>query len=180
MMRLVAILALLLGAVNADRAFIAGGSVNLSLESGEYDVRASADNHIRVTFSGNVGGAVAEVTTNQAHADVKVKNTPRNNFHAVIELPKTSDIVLRLTAGDLTVRALTGSKDIETTAGDVKIDVGSAADYASVDATVTVGDMNAGPFGDPRGTFLTKTLKWTGKGKYRLHAKLGAGDLSLR
>jgi hypothetical protein len=180
-MKSAALLVLLLAAPNADRPFVSGGRVNIQLEGGEYEIRASADNHIRVTMSGNVGKAVAEVTTKEKQADVKVKNTPNfGNFHAVIEIPKISDIIVRLSGGDLTVGSFTGNKDIEATAGDVKIDAGSAADYGSVDAAVKVGDLSGGPFGKATGEFISKSLNWSGKGKYKLHATLGAGDLKLR
>ena len=180
-MKSAVLLVLLLAAPTADKPFVAGGSINIQLEGGEYEVRAAADNHIRVTFSGRVGNAVADVATNDRRADIKISKTPRSgNFRAVIEVPKTSDLVLRLTGGDLTVTGITGNKDIEATAGDVKIDAGNPADYASVDAAVKVGDLSGGPFGGAKGEFISKSLNWSGKGKYKLHAKLGAGDLKLR
>ena len=37
-----------------------------------------------------------------------------------------------------------------------------------------------GPFGDAKGSFLSKSVNWVGKGKYKLRATLGAGDLKLQ
>ena len=176
-----AAVALLLGAPNVDKPFAAGGSVSLALSGGEYEVVPAADNHIRVTLSGNVGNTKSDVAITGQHADVTVSNTPNHgNFHAKIEIPKNSDLKLRLTAGDLTVGAFTGNKDIDATAGDVKVAVGSANDYASVDASVRVGDLAAGPFGGKKEGFIGQSVKWTGKGKYTLRAHLGAGDLKLQ
>src|SRR5690349_16310527 len=48
--------------VAADKPFAPGGSITLRLEAGSYEVRPAADAHIRVTLSGNVGDAKADVT----------------------------------------------------------------------------------------------------------------------
>jgi len=188
-MKTAALLALLLAApVPAaaqtkvtDKAFVSGGKVDIHLEAGDYQVKASSDNHVRVTLSGDMGNTVAEVVINAAHAGVNVHNTPNHSehFHVVIEVPKVSDVVVRLTAGDLTVDEITGSKDVETRAGDVKIAAGDPDLYSKVDASVMVGDINPGPFGSKTGGFGRK-ITWTGKGKYTFHAHLLAGDLKIR
>ena len=168
-------------AANVDKPFVAGGSITMQLESGEYDIVPAADNHIRVTLGGNVGNAVAEVTTASTRADVRVRNTPNHgNFHATIEVPKSANLVVRFTAGDLNVGLITGNKDIEANAGDVKIDVAKSDDYASVDASVRIGDLSAGPFGGKKEGLIGQSLNWTGNGKYKLRARLGAGDLKLQ
>jgi diaminopimelate epimerase len=165
---------------SADRAFVTAGKVDIHLDGGDYEVRAAADNHIRVTMTGNTGSAAVDVTIAGTHADVTVKNTPHTNFHCVIEVPKVSDVAIRLTGGDLKVEEIAGSKDIEATAGDVTIAAGDPSNYSKVDASVAVGDLSAGPFGQAKGAFVSKSLNWSGKGKSTLHARLGAGDLKLR
>src|SRR5262245_57135918 len=72
-----------------DKAFVSGGKVDIHLEAGDYDVRASRDNHVRVTLSGDMGKTVADVVINGTHADVTVRNTPNSSktFHVVIEVP---------------------------------------------------------------------------------------------
>lgn len=165
-----------------DKAFVSGGKLDLHLEAGDYEVKASRDNHVRVTLSGDMGNTVADVVINGTHADVNVHNTPNhsNNFHVAIEIPKISDVAIRLSAGDLDVDEITGSKDIETRAGDVKIAVGSPDNYSSVDASVSIGDVSTGPFPGAKGGLLSHGVKWTGKGKYTLRAHLMVGDLKLR
>ena len=166
-----------------DKAFVSGGKLDIHLEAGDYEVRASKDNHVRVTLSGDMGNTVADVAINGTHADVAVRKTPNhsNHFHVVIEVPKISDVAIRLTAGDLDVDEIRGSKDIETRAGDVKIAVGSPDDYASVDASVSIGDISTGPFGSGlKNGLLSHGVKWTGKGKYTLRVHLMVGDLTLQ
>lgn len=165
--------------VAAEKPFAAGGKVDIHLDGGGYDVQAAADDRIRVTLSGNVGNAKVELAAEGTHADVTVKDTPNNNFHATIEVPKTADLVIRLSGGDLVMAPIAGNKDIEAYGGDIKIGVGEANDYSSVDASVKAGDINAGVFGGSKSGLL-QHFTWTGPGKHTLRASLGAGDLVLR
>ena len=164
----------------ADKAFVTGGKVDIHLDAGDYEVRGASDNHIRVTMTGRTGNATVDVAVAGGHADVTVKGTAHTNFKCIIEVPKVSDVAIRLNAGDLDVGAIAGSKDIESTAGDVRIAVGRTDDYAKVDASVKVGDLSAGPFGGSKKEgFISQSVNWSGKGKYTLRASLGAGDLKL-
>ena len=151
----------------------------MHLEGGDYAVRAAAGDRIRVIFVGNTGNAKAELAVNGTQANVAVKDTPHGNFHATIEVPKTADLVLRLAGGNLEMAAITGNKDIESSAGNAEIGVGDSKDYSMVDASVTVGNLDGGPFGESDGT-LSHHLSWKGAGKYTLRAVLGAGNLELK
>jgi len=163
----------------ADKPFVAGGSIDMQLDGGGYEVRAAADNHIRVTLSGNIGNANVELTASGTRADIKVKDTPHNNFQATIEVPKTADYVIRLTGGELAVDAITGNKDVESYGGNMTIAVGDPNDYSSVDASVKAGNIEAGVFGGSKSGLL-QHFTWSGPGKYTLRANLGAGNLILR
>ena len=166
-------------ASTTDKAFVSGGKVEMQLEAGNYAVRAAADNHIRVALNGNPANAKVELTISGTHASLAVKDTPRNNFQATIEVPKATDLVVRLSAGDLTIAPIAGNKDIQSTAGNVEIGVGPRDDYSSVDASVKVGDINASAFGGSK-SGLFPHFTWAGRGKYTLRASVGAGNLTLR
>ena len=163
----------------AEKPFASGGKIEMQLASGGYVIRPGSGNTIRVSFSGNVGSATADVSTAETQANVTVKDTPRNNFQATIEVPRNADLVIRLTAGELKVEAINGNKDIESNAGNVDVVTGDAKDYASVDASVQAGDINAEAFGESRSGVFPK-LTWSGQGKYTLRARLIAGNLTLR
>jgi hypothetical protein len=163
-----------------EKPFISGGRIELWLSAGDFEVKPAAGNLIRVTITGAMGNTKVELTANGTQGKVVLRDSPNNNFGAVIEVPKVADLMIRMYAGDLNVGGITGSKDIENKAGDVRIDVGTPADYASVDASVKVGDLSPGPFGGVNGSFLSKSVNWTGKGKYKLRATLLAGDLKLQ
>jgi hypothetical protein len=59
------------------------------------------------------------------------------------------------------------------------VDVGNAADYSHVEASVTSGSIEASPFGESRGG-LFRSFEKFGSGKYKLVAHVGAGDLTLK
>jgi len=162
----------------AEKDFVSGGKVEITLESGDYDIRASADNRIHVRWN-EASRARVKLTTNGKSADLRVENTPNNNFHATIEVPALTDLRIRLTAGDMSVAGIKGDKDIEANAGDLNISVGSSSDWGDVDASVTAGDIHAPAFQAAKGG-LFRSLNWKGPGKYRLHVHVMAGDVNLR
>ena len=80
-------------------------------------------NYLRRAAAGTM--LTADLSTAGTRVTLAVKNTPHNNFNAIIEVPKTSDFVLRLIGGDLEVAAITGNKDFASQAGDVGIAAGN-------------------------------------------------------
>jgi hypothetical protein len=112
-------------------------------------------------------------------ANLAIRHTPHSDFQATVEVPVRADLAVHLTGGNLEIAAITGNKDIDSKAGNVKISIPNANDYGIVYASVKVGDLNAGPFGDS-GSGLSPHLKWSGPGKYTFRASLGAGNLELK
>jgi hypothetical protein len=163
----------------AEKAFASGGNVEMHLDAGNYVIRAASGDQIRVAFGGNTGTASADVTADGSHATVSVKDAPHNDFHASIEVPKTSNLTIRLKAGNLELGGITGDKDIDSGAGNVQIAVGDPGDYGSADGSVTAGDIDAGAFGKSA-SGLNPHFDWAGSGKYKLHARLGAGNLVVK
>jgi hypothetical protein len=160
----------------ADKAFVDVGKIDFDLDGGQYEVRVAKDNHIRV--SANSATATVDVAINGSQANVKIKNTPHSNFHAIVEVPAAADVVIRLAAGELKMDAISGNKDVESMAGNVRIAVGDPNLYARVDAAVKAGDLDAQPFGGSKSGLLQE-FSWSGGGKYTLRAHLGAGNLVL-
>ena len=166
-------------ATKAEQPFASAGSIEMHLDAGDYTIRASSDDRIRVSFAGDTGNANATLTASGTHANLAIKDTPHKNFRATVEVPATADLTVRLSAGNLEISAIAGNKDIDSKAGNVSIAIPNSGDYAGVDAAVTVGNLDAGPFGES-GSGLAPHLKWSGPGKYTLHAVLGAGNLELK
>ena len=165
--------------MKVDKPFAAAGTIEMQLDGGDYIIRASPDERIRVSFAGDTGNAAAELGTSGTHANLTIRDTPHSNFRAIVEVPATSDLTVHLSGGNLEVAAITGNKDIDSKAGNVGIAIPNPNDYGTVDATVKVGNLSAGPFGDSS-SGLSPHLKWSGSGKYTLRASLGAGNLELK
>ena len=96
-----------------------------------------------------------------------------------IEVPERSDLLVRVKAGDVSVRGVEGSKDIEMLAGDLKIELGRADDYALVETSVRVGDLRAKAFGTRKDGLFRSFTRHFSQGKYNLRASLMAGSLTL-
>ena len=166
-----------------EKLFVSAGRIEMQLGAGTYTIRPASDTHIRVTISENSPRARVALTANATRATVAVTETPSNNFQATIEVPKTSDLIVRLSGGNLVLSGITGNKDIDSVAGNAEIAIGDLNEYASMEATVKAGDLNVGAFTGARTTDsfgLLQRASWSGKGKYTLRANLGAGNLVLR
>jgi hypothetical protein len=166
-----------------DRLFVSAGRIEMQLGGGSYTIRPATDTHIRVTLTGNIGRARVELTSNATRANLAVMDTPTSDFDATIEVPKTSDLFVRLSGGNLVVAPITGNKDIDSVAGNTEISVGNADEYASMEATVKAGDLNVGAFAGAKTSDsfgLLQRATWSGKGKYMLRVNVGTGNLVLR
>ena len=165
-----------------ERAFSQNGRIRMDLSAGEYHISGSPDNRIWLEWSVRDAAQLPRV---RARADVHDRDAsittdgPSNKgLNVAIQVPRQADLYVRLTAGELHIEGIQGNKDVELHAGDVRIDVGRAEDYRTVDASVWAGELRAAPFQIHK-EGLFRSFDWRGKGPYRLHAKLKAGDLRL-
>jgi hypothetical protein len=117
------------------------------------------------------------VTVRESNARVSTDG-PTDRFRVRIQVPSRSNLHVRLTAGELAIKGIEGDKDVELHAGELDIDVVRAEDYSRVDAGVWAGEIDASPFRVTK-EGLFRSFDWSGKGKYRLHAHLKAGELRL-
>jgi hypothetical protein len=158
--------------------------LTLELRSGDYRVVGSASEKVSVRTTGDRAEKGRDVSLTfkhmNSHAELRMTGGPINNGPSiVIEVPKASNLYVRLPFGDLNIEGVSGDKDVEMHAGDLNIQVGNPADYGHVDASVNAGDLSAGPFGETKDG-LFRSFEKTGTGRYRLHAHVGAGDLNLK
>ena len=164
-----------------ERDFAPNGKISMDLSAGEYRITGSPDNKIRLAWSVRGEDRLSDV---DARADIRgteariVTDGPMNNFKVTIQVPQRTDLYIRLTAGELRLDRVEGSKDIELHAGEMRIDVNRAEDYSSVDASIWAGEIHADPF-NVRKEGLFRSFDWKGHGPYRLHARLKAGEVWL-
>jgi len=168
--------------LSLERPFVANGRIKMDLSAGEYRITGASDDRIRLEWSVREGEDVKRV---KARADVRgseasvTTDGPMNHFKVAIQVPAHADLYIRLTAGDIAIKNVVGNKDVELHAGEIDIDAGRAADYNRVDASVWAGELHASPFGATR-EGLFRSFDWSGSGRYRLHAKLKAGEIRIR
>ncbi|HZU22467.1 MAG TPA: hypothetical protein VE998_06505 [Terriglobales bacterium] len=167
-----------------EAGFVAGGDINLHLSAGDYDFSASPDNTIRLSWRrdgdhsrGGSPAVRARINVNGRKAIV-VTDGPTNNMHYTVEVPKSANLTVRLSAGDLRIAEIEGDKEIHLHAGDVRVAVGDPRQYKDVDLSVKAGDLNAPAFGGSKDG-LFRSFHWSGQGTYRLQVHLGAGDVNL-
>lgn len=164
-----------------DTAFVDGGRVTINLSAGEHRISESPDDHIRVRwsldprYSNQDVDARTEVDGSAATLHI---DGPRKNFRTTIEVPRHSNLKVRLTAGELSVENIIGDKDISLRAGDLSIDVGDGEDYAHVQGSLWAGDIVARPL-DREASGLFRSIDWTGEGEHELRFHLYAGDVTL-
>ncbi|HYR90822.1 MAG TPA: DUF4097 family beta strand repeat-containing protein [Terriglobia bacterium] len=164
-----------------------GGLVRLKLSSGDYTVRPGNGDRISVHWQPNEPEnkkKLEEMKKIKVHVETSGLITtirtegPTRHARMVIEIPARTDLYLRMRAGDVRIQGIEGNKDIHMTAGDLNIDV-SPASYSQVNASVTLGDLQATPFRISKDGFKN-SFEWRGYGEYTLRASLFAGDLTLR
>jgi hypothetical protein len=157
-----------------------GQALRLELSSGDYRIEPGANDQIRVISRKNSQQPDEKprfgLDSNAREACVKV-NAPQN-YSAVIQVPKNSTLKVRLNGGRLQVNGISGDKDIESHAGAVSIAVGAPENYARVDASVNVGHIEAQPFGASEEGSVRSFLR-EGPGRYRLHAHVDSGDITM-
>lgn len=165
---------------HATRAsFRSGGNVRLELNSGDIDVVPGDGDSIVVRWAGkNADDAHASIQVAGDQATVRTSGE-RDDVKYVILLPRQSDVVVRCTAGDVTIGAFDGDLDASLRFGDLKVEVLDPARYADVDAGVRVGDLGQNVFEVAEHGTLGKSIHVSGHGPNRLSAHVTFGDLSL-
>ncbi len=168
---------------SVQQKFITGGTIRVHLEAGGYTITPSDSEIIRVTCRARseeqLRQVKVEIKRTDGSAAVYVSDTPNNNFHATIEVPRRSNLWVRLSAGELVVESVEGDKDMEVRAGRIQADVPHPEQYGHRDASVLTGSINASVFDVSKGG-LFRSFEQRGPGKYRLHAHVMTGEIYLR
>jgi hypothetical protein len=166
-----------------QKNFVSGGTIRLHLESGGYTISPSDSHNIVVTYRANSESRLrrvkVEIQLEDSSADVFVTDTPNNRFEATIEVPRHSNLWIRLTAGELDVEAVEGDKNLELRAGALQVDIPHPQEYGHRDASVTIGSLESSAFDVSKGGMF-RSFEQQGPGKYRLHAHVLTGDIDLR
>ena len=162
-----------------NQAFASGGSIRLDLSAGDYEIVGTSSKRIRIESrrDDNRGVHVRFDAKGNA-ADIELEGRLTRGVDARIEVPQQTHLIVKLSAGEMRIRGVEGSKDISARAGEISIQVGRRDQYRRVDASVSIGELAASAFNVDTGGFL-RSFSWAGKGRYDLRARLTVGELNL-
>lgn len=165
-----------------EMPFAAGAKLKLNVRSGEVRISGTDSEKVAVHFAGRNGGEVEDVRVEfRESGDVgtmKISGGPRNEFAICIEVPRRTDLFVRMPFGELDLDEIHGNKNIELHAGEVNIAIGDPRDYARIEASVYTGEINAAALSVSKGG-LFRSYQRDGPGKYKLYAHIGSGELNL-
>ena len=157
--------------------------LRLHVRSGEILIVGADDNKITVDLAGKNVDKIQDVkgrlSVANNVAELYLTGGPRNELQIIIHVPRNSDLMARVFAGDVSVQDVVGNKDVELHAGQLTISIEKPGDYGRVDMSVGAGQVDAEVFGDSKGGLFRSVSKESG-GKFRLHAHVGTGQLSVR
>jgi hypothetical protein len=163
--------------------FAPGGRLQLEVRSGDVRISGSDSNKISIHYEGRNGNDVGEVEVRckklGSNAELSISGGPRNEFLIRIEVPRETELRVRMPFGALEIERVRGSKDVEIHAGQLTMEIGDPKDYAQIEASVTTGALESDVLGISKGG-LFRSYKKEGPGKYKLSAHVGSGEIDLR
>jgi hypothetical protein len=123
---------------------------------------------VHIRYHSNDGKGVLEIT-----------GGPNNNVHITVEMPHQTHLRVRVPAGAIHVKDVSGDKDIDVHAGEVTVSGVNANEYRSVDAEVEIGEVRAKEFSVDKGGFFRSFKRMSDEGLYRLDAHIITGSIQL-
>ena len=162
-----------------EAKFSPGGRIRMDICSGGIDLVGIDEPVVRVSYHPPGGDIRVQIKVSGGRADLRLSGCPSNNFRARVELPKSSELYVRMFAGQLTVDDVTGDKDMGLTFGQIIIDAGRPDNYARVTASVNSGAIDADAFEVHKGG-LFRSFDRSGSGSLMLRAHIGAGQIVIR
>ncbi len=163
-------------------AFTSDGNIRMELDVGRVEVVGVAGDTITVSWHSTSPRDERDVTaTVQRTGDdaaTVVIDGPGNHMRYRVEVPRQSNIAIRMHAGDLDVRGVVGSVDADLLAGNMDLRVADPSHYHKVIASVTLGSLSAPAWRTDTGGIL-RSLRKSGDGDYDLRASLLAGQLTI-
>lgn len=126
---------------------------------------------IRLRFSPNaLGGKLKIEGEHMRHG---------NGAQIRIEIPKKTALRIRMFAGEVKVEQVSGDKDVQIGAGQITIS-NRNWNYRSVDASVSIGQVNAPMYNANKGGFFRNVSESATLGEFRLRAHVTTGQIDLQ
>jgi hypothetical protein len=132
--------------------FASRGQLELRIRPAEIHIIGSDEDRVVVRVGGWQGLDSKDVGARfEKHGSagvLEITGGARNDMSITVQVPKESNLVVRVFAGDVEVRDIVGDKDLELNFGALRIGVGGATGYSTVKASVSSGEIDAKPFGN--------------------------------
>jgi hypothetical protein len=171
------------GRIHYEFDLASGKTLALNMRSAEVVIEGSESQKFTIRFEGEKADRAGEIKVTYKDkgdtVECGIKDGPRNDLRIVIGVPQLTNLVIRMPAGVLEISEVKGSKDVKMRAGDLNIDIDDADEYASIDASVTTGEIDVSALGAETGGFFRKFHR-SGPGTFRLLAHIGAGQLTIQ
>src|SRR5262249_51751973 len=128
-----------------ELGLIPGALLKLELSSGNYKIESGTADRLIIQSTAKNPDEQKKVRfgLNATRQEASVKVNGPSKVEVSIQIPKNVNLSVRLNGGRLTVSGIEGDKDIESNAGQVNINIGKPQDYRAIDASVTIGDIEA-------------------------------------
>lgn len=158
-----------------------GSRLRLDIHPANIEIRGADGDGLRVTCEYRDGRAARDLSVSFHNGELKVTGpgVGKGNGPTIrIDVPRRTDLHVRSTAGNLTVRDVVGEKDLELRAGNIEV-FGAPSEYRSIELSARVGNIEAPAFGIHRSGLLRSDKKSGLRGQYRLTAHVTAGNVTV-
>ncbi len=153
--------------------------LSMSLRSGDITIAGTDGKSLRVTCSMHDRQNPSDTHITFAANHLTVRGGDHNGVTIRIEIPRSMNLRIRCSAGNITLAGITGNKDIDLNAGNLDVELGKPTDYRDVDASVLAGNISAPAFASERNGLFRKFHHENQAGSYRLRAALLAGNITF-
>jgi hypothetical protein len=126
-----------------------------------------------------------EVAGDRAMVEIRTPKDHKNcvscysNLSVTVYIPRQTSIKLKLGVGDAAIHGIRGDKQIDVGIGDLKVGIRDPKEYAHVDISTRIGDIDDSIYHSASHGFLGKSVDIAQEGRYHLRAHVGIGDLKL-
>ena len=123
-----------LGKQPFEADFASGGQLRIILRSGDIRIEGADAEKISIRADGKNADRAGEVKVRLVRksdgTELEISGGPRNGIEIVVEIPRKTNLWVRMPAGDLDVHGVIVNKDVELHAGDMTLSAGDPEQYA--------------------------------------------------
>jgi len=129
----------------------------------------------------NASAPVPHVSNGVGAIDVNVDGGNGSEIDAELVVPAGTRVAITSAGGNIDIGSVTGDKEVNLTAGDVKVAVGDL--YRDIDAATRIGDIHSAKglsTAAQQNVGMTgKSMTMRGPGHYSLRVRVAVGDVYL-